>query len=147
MPAKLKTTLRNGRVSRQRSKGLTIMEVVVASMLLAVAMIPVLKALTAAHAVDIKIEERTRSFVLARAKLDEIRARALYSFSTDFEDPSSSVDGDYLCKVDGFPVDSRLQEVLKDIQVSVGYDDNNNSILEDSEIEVTLRTLLAKREP
>lgn len=147
MPGELKKMLGCARLIHNRCKGFTLTEVVVASLLLAAALIPILKALTVAHETDVKVEQRTRSLVLAQAKLDEIKAKSVYSWSDDFADPSSSVDGAYLCKVVESAVPGRLTLILKDFEVSVGYDDNNNSVLEATEIQVTLRTLVAKREP
>lgn len=123
------------------SKAFTIAEVVMTSFIVVIVMVPILQALTSAHMLDVKIEHRTRSLQLADAKLEDIRARSVYSYDTDFDDSSSSVDGLYLCKV----VDSAVSTILRSVQVSVGYDRSNNGVLEDSEVEVTLDTLIAKR--
>jgi len=95
----------------------------------------------AAHTVDIRIEHRSRSLTLAETKLEDIKARSIYNYSTDFNDPSSSIEGAYLCKVTDTTVSSDLRTIL----LSVGYDQNGDSTLESSEIEVTLKTLLARR--
>lgn len=122
-------------------KGFTLSEVLVASMLLVVVMVPILRALTGAHTLDIRIERRSRSLTLAEAKLEDIKARSIYNYSTDFNDPSSSIEGAYLCKVTDTVVSSDLRTIL----LSVGYDQNGNSTLGSDEIEVTLKTLLARR--
>lgn len=128
------------RVSRS---GFTLAEVVVASLLMVVAMVPILKALTGAHRIDVKIERRTRSLQLAQARLENIRAESIYSYETNFNDPSSSMDGSYLCKVR----DRSVAADLRAISLSVGYDQNGNGILEVDEVEVDLNTLLARRWP
>lgn len=122
-------------------KGFTLTEVLVAAMLLTLVMVPILKGLTSAHALDIKIERRMRSLTLAEAKLEDIRGRSIYNYGLDFNDPSSSVDGAYLCRV----VDVSGGVDLRSILVSVGYDENGNGTLEGGEVEVTLKTLIAKR--
>ena len=124
-----------------RSAGFTLTEVVVASALLIIAIVPILKALTSAHVTSTIIEHKTRSLTLAQTKLDEIRARSIYNYSSTFTETGLSLDGSYLCNVD----DSSVSSDLREITVSVGYDFNGNSTLETDEIEVTLATLVAKR--
>jgi Tfp pilus assembly protein PilV len=127
--------------TRQKLAGFTLTEVVIASTLLILAMVPILKALTSAIASSTIIEHRTRSLALAEAKLDEIRARSIYSYEQDFTTSSLSVDGEYLCNV----ADSTQTSDLRRISVSVGYDENGDASLDGTEIEVTLTTLLARR--
>ncbi len=110
-------------------------------MLLTLVMVPILKGLTSAHALDIKVERRMRSLTLAEAKLEDIRGRSIYNYSLDFNDPSSSVDGAYLCRL----ADTSAGVDLRSIVVSVGYDENSNGVLEGGEVEVTLKTLIARR--
>jgi len=124
-----------------RSAGFTLTEVVVASAILIIAIVPILRALTSAHVSTTIIEHRTHSLILAQAKLDEIRARSVYHYSDSFTETNSSLDGPYLCNVD----DSFVSDNLRTITVSVGYDLNGNSTLETEEIEVTLATLVARR--
>ncbi len=108
---------------------------------LTIAMVPILKGLTSAHILDVKIERRMRSLTLAEAKLEDIKARSIYNYSTDFNDASSSLEGLYLCKVTDTAVSADLREIL----LSVGYDDNSNGQLGGKEVQVTLKTLLANR--
>jgi Tfp pilus assembly protein PilV len=125
-------------------KSFTIIEVVVASLLLTVAMVPILKALTASHVIDRTIEYRTRSLVLAQAKLEEIRAESIYNYDFDYSEESSIIEGKYLVSVidaDLVPPDNDLRE----FSVFVGYDKNHNDVLEDDEIEVSLKSLIARR--
>lgn len=122
-------------------KGFTLSEVLVASLLLTIVMVPILKGLTSAHTLDVKVERRMRSLTLAEARLEDIKARSIYNYSIDFNDASSSLEGAYLCKV----VDSAVSSDLRTILLSVGYDENGNNLLEGSEVEVTLKTLLARR--
>lgn len=121
--------------------GFTITEVVVASALLIVAIVPILKGLTAAHLNTTIIEHKTRSLALAQSKLEEIRARSIYSYDSTFAETDVSVDGSYLCDV----ADSGSGADLRTVTVSVGYDSNGDSALGSDEIEVVLTTLIAKR--
>ncbi len=126
---------------KNRAAGLTLTEVVVASTLLAIAIVPILKAMTTAHLNTAIIERRTRSLMLAEAKLDEIKARSIYNYGDTFAEADSSLDGSYLGSVEDVSAGSNLRKIT----VSVGYDLNANSNLEADEIEVTLSTLIARR--
>jgi len=124
-----------------RNGGFTLTEVVIASALLIIAMVPILKALTSAHVTTTAIDRKTYSLILAQAKLDEIKARSVFHYSDTFTETNSSLEGSYLCNVD----DSSVNTNLRKITVSVGYDLNGSSTLETDEIKVTLTTLIAKR--
>jgi len=128
--------------SRRWQGGTTLTEVVVASGLLLICIVPILKALTAAQATSRIIEWRTRSLALAQGKLDEVRARCVYHFDESFDERSASLDGSYLCIVE----DTRHKD-LREVSVSVGYDRNTNGKLNHDEIEVTLTTNVARLGP
>lgn len=112
-----------------------------ASALLIVVMVPILKALTTAHVSARIIEHRTHSLIYAQSKLDEIKARLINYYTDTYTEKNSAINGSYLCNVD----DSSVSSNLKQITVSVGYDFNGNSTLETDEIDVTLTTLVARR--
>ena len=127
----------------RKSGGFTLTEVVIASTLLIIAIVPILRALTTAQVSTRIIEHRTHSLILAQAKLDEIRARSIYHYGWpySFTEFNTSLDGRYLCNVWDVPRGFNLRKIT----VSVGYDLNGNSMLKADEIEVTLATLVAKR--
>jgi Tfp pilus assembly protein PilV len=129
--------------ANRRHKGLSIIEVAMASVLLIVAMVPILRALTKAHMFSSEIERKTQSLVFAQGKLDEIRARSVYNFGSSGSFTASNVvlSGSYLCNI----TDTTAGTDLKQITVSVGYDDNGNGTLSSNEVEVTLTTYFAKR--
>lgn len=126
--------------SRTRA-GLTLTEVVIASALLIVAMVPILKGLTNSHLGTVIIERKTRSLVLAQARLDEIKARSVYNYSQSFAENDLSLDGSYLCNV----VDEAINSNLRKITVLVGYDYDGDNTLDSDEIEVNQATYIAKR--
>ncbi len=143
MHGKLKIAPRVFLSKTRAGAGFTITEVVVASLLLAVAIVPILKALTSAHLSTAVIERRTRSLTLAQAKLDDIKARSIYSYTnggSSFTESDTALDGSYLCNVADDSGDP-----LKTITVSVGFDLNGDKTLAADEIEVTLVTYLARR--
>ena len=121
--------------------GFTLTETIVASALLIVAIVPILRALTSAHLSTGIIERKTRSLTLAQGKLDEIKARSIYHYDNKFKEKDLSLDGSYLCNI----ADASKGNNLRTITVSVGYDLNGNNVLADDEILVTLKTLLARR--
>jgi prepilin-type N-terminal cleavage/methylation domain-containing protein len=139
-----KNTMRSGaavwRLSTSRS-GFTLTEVIVASAILAFAMVPVLKGLTGAHRTSVIIERKTKSTCLAQGKLDDIKARSIYNYSSNFTESGTSLEGAYLCDVD----DTSLGSNLRSITVSTGYDENSNSALDPDEVDIVLATKLAKR--
>lgn len=112
-----------------------------ASALLIVAMVPILNALTTSYLSTVTIERRTRSLILAQAKLDGIKARSIYSYSSSYTENNTSLGDSYLCNVS----DTGSGSDLRTITVSVGFDLNGDNTLASDEIEVTLATLLANR--
>jgi hypothetical protein len=127
--------------AKKRPGGFTFTEVIVASSLMLLAMIPILRALTQAHLGSVVIERRTRCLTLAQTKLNDVKARSIYDWTGNFDESDTSLDGSYLCDV-------TFQDEatdLKRLTVSVGYDLNANSQLDAQEIETTLITLVAKR--
>ena len=132
----MKLTYANNR----RQAGVTIVEVVVASSLLLIALVPILKAMTSAQVTSRVVERNTRSVALAQGKLNEIQARTIYGFSANYDETGTALEGLYLCNVSD---DEHAS--LKTVSVSVGYDGNENGSLAADEVLVTLTTLIAKR--
>ena len=129
--------------SFRRRRGLSIMEVALASALLVVAMVPILKNLTRAHQMSAEMEEKTLCLVLAQGKLDDIKARSIYNFGSagSFTANNVALGGSYFCNV----TDAAAGTDLKQITVSVGFDDNSSGTLSSDEVEATLTTYVARR--
>ena len=119
------------------------MEVAIASALLVVAMVPILKNLTRAHKMSYEMEKKTISLALAQGKLDEIKARSIYNFgyAGSFTQNNVSLGSSYYCNID----DTTADTDLKQITVSAGYDSDGSSTLSSDEIEVTITTCIARR--
>ena len=130
-------TKRNGALN----SGFTLMEVIIASTLLLLTIIPILKALTISEVTARTIEHRTVSLLLAQSKLDRIRMLSVYNYDNSFAESSTSLDGAYLCNV----TDTSAGENLRTISVSVGYDLNGDNMLDADEINVALTSYVAKR--
>ena len=125
----------------QRYTGLTLSEVVIASALLVIGIVPILKGLASANLGTAIIEQKSKSLILAQARLDEIKVRSVYHYSLSFDQTNLSLENSYLCNVSDTPVSSDLRKII----VQVGFDSDGNSILDNDEIDVTLATYLAKR--
>lgn len=132
-------TMIRGRGTRVR-RGVTLTEVVVGSVLLVVAVVPLLKALTAAQSTSVTIERQTQCLILAQSKLEEVRARSIHHYGSSFNEASQALTGSYLCTV----ADDE-DPALRLVTVSVGYDANADGRLAEAEIEVSLSTYLARR--
>ena len=114
-----------------------------ASVLLIVAMVPILKNLTRAQKLSNEMERKTYGLVLAQNELDEIKARSIYNFGStgSFTANNVALGSSYLCNI----ADAAVSTDLKQITVSVGYDGNGNGTLSSDEVEVTLATYIARR--
>jgi type II secretion system protein I len=121
--------------------GFTLIEVVVAVSLLAIAIIPILKALTVAYVASSAIEQKTCSLIYAQSKLDEIRASSIYNYNSTFAANYTSLGNAYFYKV----TDTSAGTDLRKITVAVGYDTNGSSSISSDEVRVTLSTLIARR--
>jgi hypothetical protein len=131
-------------LSLQKTKagGFTFTEVIVASSLLILAMVPILRALTQAHLGSVIIERRTRCITLAQTKLDEVKAKSIYNWvGPPFSEMNTSLGEGYLCTVQ----DTGAGSDLKNISVKVGYDSSGNGQLEADEVEIELVTYVARR--
>ena len=124
-----------------KRKGFTLVEVVIASGLLLVAIVPILKALTGSYLCSNMIERKTTSLVFAQSKLDDIRARSIYNYGGSFMEVSTDLGDSYYCTV----LDVAIAAGLRRITVWVGYDSDGSSTLTPDEVMVALDTLLAER--
>jgi len=131
------TTRRGG----PRSGGVTLTEVVVGSVLLVIAIVPLLRALTIAQSTGAVIERKTRSLILAQAKLEEVRAQSIHHYQSSFRDDSKALGDSYLCTI----TDDE-DPTLRLVTVSVGYDANADGRLRQTEVAVRLATYLARRQ-
>ena len=119
---------------------MTLTEVVVASTLLVIAVVPILRALTVAQVTGRIIDNKTQSLILAQGKLETIRARSIHHYEDAFAEDSTQLTGSYLCNVtDDQDPDLRL------VTVSVGYDADADGDLSQAEEHVTLATYIARR--
>jgi len=122
-------------------KGFTLTEVIMASLLLTIAIVPILKGLTQTNLNSVIIQRRTQSLCFAQEKLNRIKAEALYNFDTDVTENGTELGTSYLCNVGQTAVNSNL----KAISISVGQDQDGDSSLSADETETTLQSQVARR--
>lgn len=133
--------IKNKKTFKAKRSGFTLTEVAVASTLLAISIVPILKALTAMHFDSVRIEQKTRTLALAQAKLDEIKVRAIYNYSGTFQSRNEVLEGSYRAVI----TDTVAGGNMRAVTISAGYDDSGNNALSADEVEVTLATYIAKR--
>ncbi len=98
----LSILFKGGRRIRKRPGGFTLTEVVVASTLLILAIVPILKALTGSYLASTLIERKTSSLFLSHAKLDEIKARSIYDYASSFDETEVKTIVEIACVVGGY---------------------------------------------
>lgn len=133
-------TLRRRR--NPRCAGVTLTEAVVASTLLLVSIIPLLRVLTATHGMDRAIERKSWSLLLAQQELERLRVRSLYHYDESFDAASKALGDGFLCTVTDDENPS-----LRTVTVAVGLDANGDGTLSGGEVEISLCTALARRWP
>lgn len=127
-------------IHKSRS-GFTLTEVLVASILLITAMIPILRGMTAMHSTSSRIEQRIVSLDLAQAKMDEIKARSIYHYSSNFGQNNVSLGNGYMANISDNTVNSNLRKIT----VRAGFDSDSSNSLSSLEVLVELSTFLARR--
>jgi hypothetical protein len=130
---------RKPRSAEAHHTGVTLTEVIVASVLLVVSIVPLLKALTLVHAQDRAIERKSWSLMLAQRELEVIRARCLRHYDVSYRRESRALCEGYLCTV----ADDEHPR-LRTVTISVGLDRSGDGVLSGEEVEVRLSTRLAR---
>lgn len=124
-----------------RCRGVSLVEVVVASALLVASLIPVLRALTVAQITAHRIAMTSRSLIVAQGCLERIRAEAKTDYGQSFAMDSKDCGDFYLATVTD-DADSTCRRVT----VSVGYDRDESQTLSADECLVTLTSCVARYE-
>ncbi len=124
---------------RRARRGVTLTEVLMASAILLIVIVPILKALTVAQTTGRVVERRTQSVILAQSKLDEIRAKCLQNYDLAYSATSAALGSSYLCTV----TDDQ-DDTLRRVGVSVGFDADSNGQLSGQETQATLTTYVAR---
>lgn len=131
------------RINSNRTRGvrggLTFSEVLISTLILSLAMVPIVQAMGRVHFITARMEKVTRSLILAQNQLEELRARAVSDFSGSWTVSNQPLGGGYLGNISAEP-----DERLRTVSVSVGYDENGNGVLDGSEVSAVLRSRIAR---
>jgi len=119
--------------------GMTFTEVLVSTLILSLAMVPVLQAMSRVHFFTARTEKVTRSLILAQNQLEELRARAASDFASSWSVSNQTLGGGYLGTVS-----ADTDPLLRTVSISVGYDENRNGVLDGSEVSAVLRSRIAR---
>jgi len=119
---------------------MTFTEVLISTLILSLAMVPVLQAMSRVHFFTTRTEKVTRSLILAQNQMEELRARAASDdFTSSWSFSSQALGGGYLGTVN-----ADTDPLLRTVSILVGYDENHNSILDGSEVLAVLRSRIAR---
>ncbi|HOQ04550.1 MAG TPA: hypothetical protein PKY88_05000 [Anaerohalosphaeraceae bacterium] len=120
--------------------GMTFTEILISTLILSLAMVPVLQAMSRVHFFTTRTEKVTRSLILAQNQMEELRARAASDdFTSSWSFSSQALGGGYLGTVN-----ADTDPLLRTVSILVGYDENHNSILDGSEVLAVLRSRIAR---
>ncbi len=133
------TRVNHSRKTRRRYWGMTFTEVLIATLILSLAMVPILQAMSRVHLFSSRMEKTCRSVILAGNQMEELRARAASDFVSSWSVSDQVLAEGYLGRIE-----ADTDPLLRTVSVFVGYDENRNGSLESSEILATLRTKIAK---
>lgn len=123
---------------RRNYRAITLMEVLIASALLAVALVPIFQVLTRGMTLARDVQLRTTAAFLAEKEMETALATAAEDFSVDLTKSSKDLGDGYLVTIDGG------QEALrKTFSVQVGWDTDGDGTLDGDEVLVTFVTRAA----
>ena len=123
------------------SRGMTFTEVLVATAILAFAMIPILTAMTNTHSYSIRIERKSKSLLFAQNQIEELRAQAIQDYDASWSISDQSLGSGYY-----YSITANTDPALRTVTVSAGFDEDQDLHLDAVEVLVSLRTLIAKQQ-
>ena len=127
--------------SPNRRKGMTFTEVLVATAILAFAMVPILKAMTNAHIYSLRMERKSKSLLFAQNQIEELRARAIADYDSFWSGSDLPMGDGYYCNVS-----ADTDTELRTVSVTAGFDENQDHHLENGEVLACLRTRIARQQ-
>ena len=124
--------------ARQRPRGLTLIELLLAAALLGLCAVPIVEATTHAIGLAFRIDTRTRATLLAQQEMEAAIGIAAEDFTADLTKDSADLG-------DGFrvTVTQNVVDLTKTVTVRVGRDTSSNAHLDDAEVLVALKTRVA----
>jgi len=118
--------------------GLTLMEVLVASALLGIALVPAFDMVTRGMVLARDVEVRSRAVFLAEREMETALAAAAQNFGTSLAKQSADLGDGYRATVT-----ETVSGLTKTVGVQVGFDADGNRTLSSGEVLVTFATVVA----
>ena len=123
---------------RTRRTGLTLMEVLVASALLGIALVPAFDMVTRGMVLARDVEVRSRAVFLAEREMETALAAAGQNFSASLTKQSQDLGDGYLTIVT-----ETVSGLTKTVAVQAGFDADRNGTLSSGEVLATFATVVA----
>lgn len=133
---------------RLNEKGFTLIEVLLAIVILGIAIIPLMQIFPQASLIAANTKQETRIGFLAQQKLEQVKGQALAYFYGNYSESATafpSPDSDFKYTVNYFTASGDDGNYVRAIKVTVWYDDNNNGIIDGSENMIELNTKVSRR--
>ena len=121
-----------------RQSGLTLLEVLVASVLLGIALVPAFDMVTRGMVLARDVEVRSRAVFLAEREMETALAAAGQDFGTSLAKQSADLGGGYRATVT-----ETVSGLKKTVAVQVGFDADRNRTLSSGEVLATFATVVA----
>lgn len=129
-------------------KGFTLIEVLLAIVILSIAIIPLMQIFPQASLMATDSQRETRIGFLAQQKLEQVKGQALNYFFGNYTVSATafpSPDSDFKYTVNYFTASGDDGNQIRAIKVRVWYDDNNNGVLDGNENMIELNTKVSRR--
>ena len=124
-----------------RIEAFTLIEVLAAVLILAAVIVPMLKYQADSLTTNRQIEQQITSALLAEAEMEKIKTALYGAFETDVTAWPGELTENYFVQRQV----TEQSETLKVVEVSVGYDSNNNETLGADEILISLASKIVAR--
>ncbi|MFH0731527.1 MAG: prepilin-type N-terminal cleavage/methylation domain-containing protein [Candidatus Omnitrophota bacterium] len=129
-------------------RGFTLIEAIASVLLIGVAIVPIAKILTQSFVISTKEERFTKVVFLAERKIEEVKNKALYDFNTDRDQSATAFTDTGFTNYKYTVADNIIEDddsALKQIQVIVWHDEDNDNAVDANEESITLDTKIAER--
>lgn len=124
------------------------MEILATMLIMTIALIPIMRIMPEGMKATTRVERLTKAALLAQGKMDEIRSQILgtdenYGFSNDYTESATAFPNpDASFK---YTVTDDQGTNIKELRVSVWFDEDDDDIQDSDEESVTLDTKIADR--
>ncbi len=123
--------------------GFTLLEVLAAIVILSVVLIPLTEMLPRTLILDSQLERETRAAFLAQQKLEGVKCRAMYNFNPDYDESATAFP--FPDSTFKYTVSDDQGSEIREISVTVWYDEDDDNTVDDDEESIELNTKIAKR--